>query len=329
VLLVEVIDTRERTPARARMLVDLATQTQGCADPVAVAWEAGEGGAPTASEAACVQPGKGRGWPKWPKGEGLAGMRGGAATTPGCREGAAAGRGGPAAKSRPTALERTADERRWCRGAGEESADKRGRRRSVAVVEDDRWRGSMDEAPRRRGWRRPTSLRPCLGRAGAAPRRRSQPPGRRRGHRCLVTRLHAVRRRVVARVGAGMGAPAHLRHAPSEPGAAALRLGSHARAELRGVAPVVGAALGGRRSLPGSAAAQVGGGCWVGESRRRLQWEGRRARLGGRRPPPGGKDEPPRRRRLVLGMAAAVGWVTAVGGEGETLDLILSYHVEE
>jgi hypothetical protein len=43
VLLVEVIDTRERTPARARMLADLATQTQGRADPVAAAWEAGEG----------------------------------------------------------------------------------------------------------------------------------------------------------------------------------------------------------------------------------------------------------------------------------------------
>jgi hypothetical protein len=47
----------------------------------------------------------------------------------------------------------------------------------------------------------------------------------------------------------------------------------------------------------------------------------RRARLGGRRPPPGGKDEPPGGRRLVLGLAAAVGWVTAVGGEGETLTL--------
>jgi hypothetical protein len=40
-------------------------------------------------------------------------------------------------------------------------------------------------------------------------------------------------------------------------------------------------------------------------------------RLGGGRPPPGGKDEPPGGRRLVLGLAAAVGWVTAVGGEGE------------
>jgi hypothetical protein len=55
VLLVEVIDTR---------LANLATQTQGRADPVATAWEAGKGrAAPTASEAACVQPGKGRGWP--------------------------------------------------------------------------------------------------------------------------------------------------------------------------------------------------------------------------------------------------------------------------
>jgi hypothetical protein len=253
-------------------------------------------------------------------------MRGGAATTPGCREGAAAGRGGPAARSRPTTLERTTDERRRRRGAGEESADERGRRRSVPWP---RRTGGADPWTRHPGggWRRPTSLRQRLGRAGAAPRRRSQPPGRRRGHCCLVTRLRAVRRRAVARVGAGVGAPTQgatrTCAAPSEPGAAALRLGSHARAELRGVAPVVGATPGGRRSLPGSAAAQVGGGCWVGESRRRLHWEGRRARLGGRRPPPGGKDEPPRGRRLVLGMAAAVGWVTAVGGEGETLDLIL------
>jgi hypothetical protein len=37
-----VIDTRERTPARARRLANLATQTQGRADPVAAAWEAGE-----------------------------------------------------------------------------------------------------------------------------------------------------------------------------------------------------------------------------------------------------------------------------------------------
>jgi hypothetical protein len=44
VQLVEVIDTRERTPARARMLADLATQTQGHADHVAAVWEAGEGG---------------------------------------------------------------------------------------------------------------------------------------------------------------------------------------------------------------------------------------------------------------------------------------------
>ena len=43
VLLVEVIDTRERTPARAARLANLAKQTQGRADPVAVAWEAGEG----------------------------------------------------------------------------------------------------------------------------------------------------------------------------------------------------------------------------------------------------------------------------------------------
>ena len=43
VQLVEVIDTRERTPARARRLANLATQTQGRADPMAAAWEAGEG----------------------------------------------------------------------------------------------------------------------------------------------------------------------------------------------------------------------------------------------------------------------------------------------
>jgi hypothetical protein len=43
VLLVEVMDTRERTPARAGKLTNRATQTQGRADPVAAAWEAGEG----------------------------------------------------------------------------------------------------------------------------------------------------------------------------------------------------------------------------------------------------------------------------------------------
>jgi hypothetical protein len=43
VLLVEVIDTRERMPARAGRLANLATQTQGRADPMAAAWEAGEG----------------------------------------------------------------------------------------------------------------------------------------------------------------------------------------------------------------------------------------------------------------------------------------------
>jgi hypothetical protein len=59
-------------------------------------------------------------------------------------------------------------------------------------------------------------------------------------------------------------------------GGCAPRLGSHARAELRGAAPVTaapleGAAPGGR-SLPGAAAAQVGGGC---------SWR----LLGGREPP--------------------------------------------
>jgi hypothetical protein len=76
VLLVEVIVTRERTPARAGRLANLATQTQGRADPVAAAWEAGEGeGRAHGSEAACVQPRqacsqgrggagrKGRAWP--------------------------------------------------------------------------------------------------------------------------------------------------------------------------------------------------------------------------------------------------------------------------
>jgi hypothetical protein len=46
VLLVEVIDTRERTSARARMLADLATQTQGRADPVARLGRPGKGGCP-------------------------------------------------------------------------------------------------------------------------------------------------------------------------------------------------------------------------------------------------------------------------------------------
>jgi hypothetical protein len=43
VQLVEVIDTRERTPARARRLANLATQTQGRADPVAARAEAPRG----------------------------------------------------------------------------------------------------------------------------------------------------------------------------------------------------------------------------------------------------------------------------------------------
>jgi hypothetical protein len=68
---------------------------------------------------------------------------------------------------------------------------------------------------------------------------------------------------------------------------------------------------------------------WKGRERRSANWAPwgccwrRRARLRGGRPPPGGTDEPPGGRRLVLGLAAAMGWVTAVGGEGETLNLIL------
>jgi hypothetical protein len=42
-VLVVVIDTRERMPARAGRLANLATQTQGRAEPMAAAWEAGEG----------------------------------------------------------------------------------------------------------------------------------------------------------------------------------------------------------------------------------------------------------------------------------------------
>jgi hypothetical protein len=124
VLLVEVMDTRERTPARAPAGSRIWRRRHRGAR---IRWRRlgrpGKGrAAPTASETACVQPGKGRGWPK---GEGLAGMRGGAATTPGCRKGAASWRGrvlgasgavpgGCAREQGKTGRER--------RGVGEESA---------------------------------------------------------------------------------------------------------------------------------------------------------------------------------------------------------------
>jgi hypothetical protein len=46
VLLVEVIDTRERTSARARRLTNQAMQTQGGTDPVALLGRPGKGGRP-------------------------------------------------------------------------------------------------------------------------------------------------------------------------------------------------------------------------------------------------------------------------------------------
>jgi hypothetical protein len=87
---------------------------------------------------------------------------------------------------------------------------------------------------------------------------------------------------------------------------------------------------GGKGAMEGR---REGRGPWKGRERRSANWAPwgccwrRRARLGGRRPPPGGKDEPPGGRRLVLGLAAAVGWVGAAGGCSgrweQTLNLIL------
>jgi hypothetical protein len=77
-------------------------------------------------------------------------MRGGAATTPGCREGATARRGGLAARSKPTTLGRTADKRRRRRGAGEESTDDgwcRGRGGPTARIQGRRCQATqMEEA---------------------------------------------------------------------------------------------------------------------------------------------------------------------------------------
>jgi hypothetical protein len=94
----------------------------------------------------------------------------------------------------------------------------------------------------------PRDEAPCRAPSGRCPRRVRRGRARARGH-------------------------AHPRRAPSEPGAAVPRLGSHVRAELRGAAPVHSRASG--RGRPGREEEPPGVG--GGSGGRRL--------LGGREPP--------------------------------------------
>jgi hypothetical protein len=184
-----------------------------------------------------VQPGKGRGWLK---GEGLVGMRerGGQRTDEGGSE--------------------------WRRLGGAAPGRVAGRGRAAGGAEP----GRVWAAPATDGGRRSAPRRWRLWIALVRRRRRGGED---------VPRVEA--REVGVGDDAGGGAPV-----PRAVGAGGLPRRGWAATPAPScegprpctAAPVEGAAPGGRRSLPGAAAAQVGGGCWVRESRRRLQWEGRR-----------------------------------------------------